>query len=1021
MNQPPPTFFATLKKVVGGDANNGNSLLIRCLPLLASSPTKFFRTLIFLCFLTQNIVAQSRWERIYNEFPVAGEAAFGLETTADGGFLVLASRGFDTQSAQTTYMMKVDADGAVQWKHDLGLGGGVKISRLTTGNFGILTRRRNFPDSVFKYSYLLCTPTGTVLNSGLLTTDSSVQMKATFLTPIVAGLSSGGFALAAKGIFPGQFVSNFIRTFAENGDPQNVFATYQIPQDSFSIRCITQTSDGFFHGVGYFDYPSQDDADGVWFKMSHDGHMEPNWFSVFDDDPDPTKKNADKFHDIARATDGNFWVLNLRNANLGPFLDSLFLMKYTPSGSLISKKYIAPHVSNLDFAGLDRSKILPLAEGGAVILYETFVDTTVGEDFSLIKVDEAGNKIWTRHFGREKRFTESPFDVVRTADGGFGMVGWFNDELFDSNDAYLIRTDPAGLVSSNYIEGTVFADINLNCQKDAGEPPLGGWMMRLERNGKPAFNTLTGADGKYALPTDTGFSVVRITPAANYWQTCQDTAQVFFAQTFDSVAVNFGSKPVFVCPQLEVDIAAPFLRRCFNSDYTVTFANRGTQAASNVTIQIDLDPNLIFISSTGNWSWSGGQIFNFNIGNLAIGQIGSFRIRVKVDCDFPLGATLCTSANIFPNTACTAPSNWSGASIAVDGTCQDSVQFSVKNVGSGNITTAVEYVIVEDEVIFRTGSIFNLPPNGALDTLLKVPANGSTWRLETSQEPGHPGNSQPSVAVEGCGASGNFGYVTIFPEDDGDPFVSTDCQENIGSFDPNDKQGFPRGVGSEHYIFPETDLEYLIRFQNTGTDTAFSVVVKDTLSKDFDLNSVRPGPSSHPYKFEILNENVLKFSFNNILLPDSTTNEVASHGFVKFTVRHRTDLPLGSVLRNSAAIYFDFNEAVITNETWHTVDTGFLKKTDVEVENLPGKAISNLKIYPNPVANHAILTLKNGNSSAISGRQKIQICNFSGQVIFEKNLVGGQCIFEKGAAPSGVYFVKLIENQKVVAVGKIIF
>ena len=132
--------------------------------------------------------------------------------------------------------------------------------------------------------------------------------------------------------------------------------------------------------------------------------------------------------------------------------------------------------------------------------------------------------------------------------------------------------------------------------------------------------------------------------------------------------------------------------------------------------------------------------------------------------------------------------------------------------------------------------------------------------------------------MEGCNGV-NPGFVTIFPEDDGAPFISIDCRENISSFDPNDKQAFPRGYGSEHFIEKNTALEYLIRFQNTGTDTAFTVILKDTLSPWLDLYSVRPGAASHDYEYEILGQNIIKITFNNILLPDSNINELASHGF----------------------------------------------------------------------------------------------------------------------------------------------
>ncbi len=59
--------------------------------------------------------------------------------------------------------------------------------------------------------------------------------------------------------------------------------------------------------------------------------------------------------------------------------------------------------------------------------------------------------------------------------------------------------------------------------------------------------------------------------------------------------------------------------------------------------------------------------------------------------------------------------------------------------------------------------------------------------------------------------------------------ADTLIQTVTGSFDPNDKNVFPTGYGSEGYITAQQELKYTIRFQNTGNDTAFIIVVVDTL------------------------------------------------------------------------------------------------------------------------------------------------------------------------------------------------
>lgn len=150
---------------------------------------------------------------------------------------------------------------------------------------------------------------------------------------------------------------------------------------------------------------------------------------------------------------------------------------------------------------------------------------------------------------------------------------------------------------------------------------------------------------------------------------------------------------------------------------------------------------------------------------------------------------------------------------------------------------------------------------------------------------------------------------------DANPLDNSDSETQVvrGSFDPNDKLVTPAGSGPTGLISSNQTLTYMVRFQNTGTDTAFNIIVKDLLDEDLDLGTVEVGASSHPFTFGIVEPRELVWTFNNIQLPDSNVNEPASHGFIKFTVKPRSDVAGGAIISNSAAIYFDFNAPVITN------------------------------------------------------------------------------------------------------------
>ncbi len=141
---------------------------------------------------------------------------------------------------------------------------------------------------------------------------------------------------------------------------------------------------------------------------------------------------------------------------------------------------------------------------------------------------------------------------------------------------------------------------------------------------------------------------------------------------------------------------------------------------------------------------------------------------------------------------------------------------------------------------------------------------------------------------------------------------TSSSQTVTGSFDPNDKTAEP--VVAQLPYQPRV-FDYLIRFQNTGTDTAFTVRITDTLDARFDLMSLRNVESSHPFEFRLLEGRVAKWTFRNILLPDSNINEVGSHGYVRFQIETKADALPGSTIFNDAEIFFDFNSPVNTNES----------------------------------------------------------------------------------------------------------
>lgn len=563
--------------------------------------------------------------------------------------------------------------------------------------------------------------------------------------------------------------------------------------------------------------------------------------------------------------------------------------------------------------------------------------------------------------------------------------------------------------------GKIWADMNGNCAGNAGEGGIRlATIIVYNSQGQVAAQQRTSIDGQYHFNLVQGTYTVEVIPPSNLWEVCAYTSTVNVTSGGFTTA-NYYIKPKTLCPHLRVDMANSFLRRCFSGIYYMQYENTGTQTASNAYIDVAIDPFLSLINSDIPAIDLGNNNYRFSIGDVPVGGSGKIFFTVQVSCDAVLGQTHCTEAQIFPHDSC-GPA-YTGASLLLGATCTgDSVHFQITNVGLSAMPGPLRYVIIEDAVMLMQDVAG--PALGAGEKYnIAFPANGATWRLEATQVPGHPGLSKPSVSVEACSNTGSFsvGYVNQFALDDADDWKDIDCSQNVFSYDPNDKQGYPLGYGNQHRILPGTDIEYMVRFQNTGTDTAFAVVIRDTLDANLDPRSIVPGAASHPYKFSFYGKNAIKFTFDPIILPDSASNQEASQGFVSYRISQRPNVPLGTDIKNRAAIYFDFNDAIYTNTTVHRVDRNFVTVSSwtPKVKNI------ELRVQPNPAQNVAQLNLDGLEPNA---EWTLELVDAMGKVVYRRSVWGEKVEIERGSIPAGMYGFRVFSaTHAKIGFGKLIF
>ena len=217
----------------------------------------------------------------------------------------------------------------------------------------------------------------------------------------------------------------------------------------------------------------------------------------------------------------------------------------------------------------------------------------------------------------------------------------------------------------------------------------------------------------------------------------------------------------------------------------------------------------------------------------------------------------------------------------------------------------------------------------------------------------------------------------------------TYCGTTISSLDPNFKS-----VNRTYFFTPDKSMIYTIGFENTGSYFASKVVVNDTLDPHLDpstLKIISGSPVTPLIRWSA--PNIAQFYFSEIYLPDSNSDPVNSYGQILFSINTKPDAALGSIIKNTAYIYFDYNQPVATNTTINVIST-------VD-SSLPAKNYyQNFSLFPNP--SNGFITL---NLPGKSENWNISITDITGKQMTNSAINDNQATLHLQLAP-GIYLIK---------------
>lgn len=345
------------------------------------------------------------------------------------------------------------------------------------------------------------------------------------------------------------------------------------------------------------------------------------------------------------------------------------------------------------------------------------------------------------------------------------------------------------------------------------------------------------------------------------------------------------------------------------------------------------------------------------------------------------------------------------------------------------LTTSVQGVNLKTNISatamrkgFKNQMVFNVQNNGS-DVALNVPVNLSTngnvkvktctpaynsntnnvysWVIDTLKA----GETKTFRLLDSVylsapiGTDLNFTLNALYNEDlNQEDNQSIYTSKVVGAIDPNDLLVFPGEETDSSYIKKETVLIYKVRFQNVGNYMASNILVEDKLPAELDYSAIKFLQSSHPCEFSYDAAGKVTIRFTEINLPDSTTSESDSHGFVEFSVPLKNSVEDGTRIINKADIYFDYEEALSTNKVVSKLVTDISK--------------DNLLVYPNPSNGIVQLQLKSTFEQHQSGKNitEATILNTEGRILLNLKAVAEVLNINLNNLSPGLYIVQAKDN-----------
>jgi len=402
--------------------------------------TKILLLMLFMSSI-QISDAQITFERTYGGIDI--DQGSSVQQTNDNGYIIIGhTKSFGDSTSSNVYLIKTDENGDTLWTRTYGRTNddyGQSVLQTNDSGYIILAITKKLPD------------TGSIY---IIKTDMNGD---TLWTKTLNSRYNSGVS---------------IRQTSDNG--------YII---TGSIKDYADFTNGDFYLV-----KTNEIGDTLWTKTYY-------------------KEYTDDFGLSVLQTNGNGFIIVGGTINYNEGTEDIALIKTDMNGDTLWTKTYGG--TNTDYA----RSIIETNDNGYIICGSTYSFGNGGSDVYLIKIDSNGNQQWYKTFGGI--YNEAGHCIYKTIDNGYIITGYSsNNTLTSSADLYLIKIDEAGDTlwtrtygGTQYDRGNSVQQTNDNGYIVCGTTVSFGngngdvYLIKTDENGESTgFNEMTDSDNLQIYP-----------------------------------------------------------------------------------------------------------------------------------------------------------------------------------------------------------------------------------------------------------------------------------------------------------------------------------------------------------------------------------------------------------------------------------------------------------------------------------------------------------------------------------------